>query len=180
MYCRVSTDGQELEQQVQACKNFADYKGFEYCANDIFSDVGSGKNMQRPNFQRMLADLRLKKYDGVILFRFDRIGRNSREVVMLFDELESKGISIFSINENLDTTTPIGRAMREILIILAQLERENISDATRQRLKALGNLGKKLGRPKGSVDKKVRKISGYLLRYANKGGSRIVQDLKGK
>lgn len=167
IYCRVSTGQQELEQQIESCIKFCNYKGFEY---DIYSDVGSGKNMDRKNFQVMLGKLRKGEYEGIVLFRFDRIGRNSREVVTLFYELESKGIQIFSINENLDTTSPIGRAMREIIITLAQLERENISEATKQRLTALKNLGKKLGRTVGSKDKKKRKKTGYLLRYANKGG----------
>ena len=86
---------------------------------------------------------------------------------MLFEELEKKGIEIHSINENLDTSTAMGRAFREIILIFAQLERENISEATKQRLEALKNLGKTLGRPKGSKDKlgKPRKKSGY---YGNK------------
>lgn len=169
LYARVSTEGQELEQQIEACKRFCEYKQYTY---DIYHDVGSGKNMQRKEFQTMLAKLRLKEYDGVVVFRFDRLGRNAREVVTLFEELENKGIQVFSLNENIDTTNPVGRAVRDIIIRLSQLERENISTATKQRLQALSNLGKKLGRPSGSKDQKVRRKSGYLLRYANKGGSK--------
>lgn len=175
IYCRVSTEGQELEQQVDACRRFCEYKGFQF---QIFSDIGSGKNMDRHNFQLMIKSLRLKEFDGLVVFRFDRIGRNAREVVTLFEEFESKGIQVFSLNENIDTTTPSGKAVRDIIIRLAQLERENISVATKQRLQALKNLGKSIGRPKGSGDKKPRKKSGYLLRYANKGGSKIQRDLR--
>lgn len=174
VYCRVSTDQQELAQQIESCKKFCEYKGFDYV---VFSDVGSGKNMNRPQFIDMLKRVRAREFDGLVVFRFDRIGRNSREVVTLFEEFETKGIEVFSLNENIDTTSPVGRAVRDIIIRLAQLERENIAEATRQRLQALKNLGKTLGRPKGSIDKKQRKKSGYLLRYANKGGSKIQQDL---
>jgi len=174
IYCRVSTDQQELAQQIDSCKKFCEYKGFDY---EIFSDVGSGKDMQRKAFIEMLRRIRARDFDGVVVFRFDRIGRNAREVVTLFEEFETKGIEVFSLNENIDTTSPVGRAVRDIIIRLAQLERENIAEATRQRLQALKNLGKTLGRPKGSGDKKQRKKSGYLLRYANKGGSKIKQDL---
>ena len=169
IYCRVSSEGQELEQQIQACIKFCEFKGFEY---KIFKDVGSGKNMERKDFQEMLTRIRLKEFAGIVVFRFDRIGRNAREVVTLFEELEHKGIEVYSLNENIDTTNPIGRAVRDIIIRLAQLERENISVATKQRLQALKNLGKSLGRPKGSKDIKDRKKAGYLLRYANKGGSK--------
>lgn len=167
VYCRVSTDKQELIQQIDSCKKFCEYKNFDF---ELFSDIGSGKSMQRPSFIIMLERIRKRDFEGVVVFRFDRLGRNAREVVTLFEEFESKGIQVFSLNENIDTSSPVGRAVRDIIVRLAQLERENISDATKQRLQALKNLGKKLGRPEGSKDKGLRKKSGYWLRWQNKGG----------
>lgn len=167
IYCRVSTDMQELTQQVEACQKYADYKKLKH---DLYAEIGSGKSFKRPEFMKMLEKIRLGFYENVVVFRFDRLGRNAREVVTLFDELETKGVKIHSINENLDTSTPIGRAMRDIIITLAQLERENISEATRHRLQALKNMGKKLGRPKGSKDLKKRKKTGYLLRWNKENG----------
>lgn len=171
IYCRVSTEGQELEQQIEACKKFCEYKNFDY---NLFSDVGSGKNFKRVNFLEMLSRIRKLEYGGIVVFRFDRLGRNAREVVTLFEEFENKGIQVFSLNENIDTTSPIGRAVRDIIIRLAQLERENIAEATKQRLQALKNLGKKLGRPKGSKDKNKRKKEGYKERWKKnkKGGKK--------
>lgn len=155
IYCRVSTDKQELEQQLESCKKFCSFKEFKVL--DIYTDVGSGKSFfTRPNFNKMLEALRSHQYEGVVVFRFDRLGRNTREAIMFFDEMEAKGIRIFSINESIDTTTAIGRAIRDFIIRLAQLERENISESTKQRLKALKSLGKTLGRPKGSKNKKKR------------------------
>jgi len=163
IYCRVSTDEQELAQQIESCTKFCVYKNFEYI---IFKDIGSGKSMDRPQFLDMLNRVRAREFDGIVVFRFDRLGRNAREIVTLFEEFENKGIEFFSLNENMDTTSPIGRAMRHILMVLAQLERENISDATKQRLQALKNMGKVLGRPAGSKDKSARKTSGYRARWA--------------
>ena len=155
IYNRISTDKQELEQQIVSCKKFCDFK--EYEVVDVFMDIGSGKDFfHRPNFQVMLNNLRQFKYDGVVVFRFDRLGRNTIECIKFFDEMESKGIKLFSINESIDTTTAIGRAIRDFIIRLAQLERENIAESTRQRLTALKKMGKVLGRPKGSTDKKKR------------------------
>lgn len=165
IYCRVSTDTQELEQQVNACIKFCEFKGFEF---EVFKEVGSGKDFGRPEFMRMLGRLRNREFEGVVVFRFDRIGRNAREVVTLFEEFSDKGIQVYSINENIDTSTAVGRAVRDIIVRLAQLERENISEATKQRLQALKNLGTKLGRPKGTKDKKVRKKSGYYNRWLKK------------
>lgn len=156
---------------MESCKRFCEYKGFEI--GKIYTDIGSGKAFfNRPGLQELLKDLRAMKYDGVVTFRFDRLGRNARECTMFFEEMENKGISIFSLNENLDTTTPIGRAIRDIIVRLAQLERENISEATKQRLEALKNLGKRLGRPKGSTDTHPRNKKGYYgnTNRSKKGG----------
>lgn len=128
--------------------------------------------MQRPNFLNMLDRIRNREFEGIVVFRFDRLGRNAREVVTLFEEFESKGIQIFSLNENIDTTNPAGRAVRDIIVRLAQLERENISAATKQRLNALKNMGKKLGRPIGSKDSQKRKNEGYKERW-KRGGKKV-------
>src|SRR3990167_4594803 len=173
IYARVSTEKQELQQQIESCKRFCEYKEFPYV---LFSDVGSGKTMQRPQFLDMLNRLRAREFEGIVLFRFDRLGRNAREVVTLFEEFESKGISVFSLNENIDTTSPTGKAVRDIIIRLAQLERENISEATKQRLEALRNLGRTLGRPKGSKDKQRRDKINYLARW-KRGGKKFILSL---
>lgn len=169
IYCRVSTDKQELEQQIESCRKFCEYKGYEY---EIFDEIGSGKDFKRVKFLNMLERIRKFEFGGVVVFRFDRIGRNAREVVTLFEEFENKGIQVFSLNENIDTSTPIGKAIRDIIIRLSQLERENISEATKQRLQALKNMGKVLGRPKGSKDKNIRKNEGYKG-HKKRGGRKL-------
>jgi DNA invertase Pin-like site-specific DNA recombinase len=176
VYCRVSTDKQELEQQVEACKRFCAYKQMEF---ELFAEIGSGKTFKRVRFLEMIDRIRKLEFQGVVVFRYDRLGRNAREVVTLFEEFESKGIQLFSLNENIDTSTPAGKMVRDVIIRLAQLERENISAATKQRLQALKSLGKRLGRPPGSPDKKPRQVGGYKARWAaanrdNKGRVRKV------
>lgn len=171
IYCRVSTDGQELAQQVAACKRFCEFK--QLSIDEVYMEVGSGKSFKREQFQRMLTNLRAAQHSSIVCFRFDRLGRNAREVAMFFDEMETKGINVFSVNENLDVSTPIGRAMRDIILRLAQLERENIAEATRQRLQALRNIGKHIGRPKGSKDKNSKRANGgYLLRWQKERGGK--------
>jgi len=163
IYCRVSTDKQELEQQIQACKKYCENMEYDY---KVYSDIGSGKEwFNRPQFNVMLEALRRMEYDGVVVFYFDRLGRDTVEVIKFFDEMESKRIRIISLNESFDTSTAIGRAIRDIIVRLAQLERESISEKTKARLKAMRDAGHKLGRPAGSKDKTPRKKSGY---YGNK------------
>ena len=144
VYCRVSTSEQELEQQISACRRFCDYRQFEIA--EVITDIMSGAKAKRPGYLRLVEGLRRYDYDGVVVFRLDRLGRNSRELALLIDELEGKGIKVLSVNEQFDTSTAIGRAMRELIMIFAQLEREQIGEATRQRLQALKANGKKLGR----------------------------------
>ncbi len=149
IYCRVSTMDQELDQQVTACRKFCDYRGFDVAA--VYSEKVSGANGKRPQYLQMVDELRNYKYDGVVVFRLDRLGRNARELALLVDELEGKGIKVFSVNESFDTSTALGRAMRELIYIFAQLEREQIGEATKQRLAAVKAMGKKLGRSPASA-----------------------------
>ena len=173
IYARVSTDRQELVQQVMSCVKFCKYKDFKI--GKVYTDKGSGKDyFSRPGYNEMLKDLRSLEYQGIVVFRFDRLGRNTVEAIKFFDEMEAKGIQVYSLNENLDTSSPVGRAIRDFIIRLAQLERENISESTKQRLQALKSMGKQLGRPVGSRDSSPRKKSGYYgnLNASKKRGSK--------
>jgi site-specific DNA recombinase len=110
--------------------------------------VGSGKEYKnRPDFVKLKDDLRAMKYDGIVVFRLDRLFRNVVEAVNFIQEWDNRGIKLYSINENFDSSTAMGRAMLNFSLVLAQLERENISEATKARLKSLRDGGKKLGRP---------------------------------
>lgn len=154
LYARVSTTKQELEQQIKACERFCEYR--QFTIGEIYSEkISSTKN--RPEYLRLVADLRSYKYDGVVVFRLDRLGRTSRELSLLVEELENKGIKVLSINENFDTSTAMGRAMREIIMIFAQLEREQIGEATKQRLAAVKATGKHLGQ-KPASEYQVNKV----------------------
>lgn len=178
IYCRVSTDAQDYEQQVQACKKYCEIKGWEY---EIFTEQQSTKK-DRPVYTNLLRDCNNNKFFGIVIFRLDRAWRSSRQFIMDFDSLSNRGVVVCSVMEGLDPTTPLGKAMMTILVALAELERTNISIATKQRLQALKNMGKTLGRPKGSKDKAghVRPKGGYIMREAKKrGGKKLVDKLGG-
>jgi DNA invertase Pin-like site-specific DNA recombinase len=143
VYARVSTEDQELQQQITSCRRFCEYKGYEVAR--VFSEKVSGAKAKRPQYLELVKELRQMQYGGVVVFRLDRLGRNSRELALLIDELENKGIKVLSVNESFDTSTAMGRAMRELIYVFAQLEREQISEATTQRLAAVKLAGKRLG-----------------------------------
>jgi len=160
IYARVSTDEQTVEQQILACRKYCEFKGLE--VDIVVEESASGKDViKRPKFRELWDKLRGMEYEGIVVFKIDRLGRNVRDMVIFFDEMQNRGIQIHSITESLDNSTPIGRAMINILLTMAQLERENISLATKQRLQALKNMGKTLGRPHGSKDVKKRNTSKY-------------------
>ena len=154
LYCRVSTTKQELEHQEAACRRLCDYKQFEVAR--VYSEkISSSKD--RPVYLECIHDLRQGLYDGVVVFRIDRLGRNAHELILLLDEFKSKGIKVYSINENLDTDTAIGQAMVDFICILANLERSQIGEATKQRLQSLKADGVRLGQ-KPLSDFQVKKI----------------------
>ncbi len=155
VYCRVSTDQQELDHQVEACRRFCEFKGFQI--GRIYSEKVSGASTKRLQYLELVKDLRNGLFAGVVVFRLDRLGRNARELALLIDELEGRGIKVLSLNESFDTSTAMGRAMRELVMVFAQLEREQIGEATKQRLAALKAAGKRLGRRPAS-DFQIKKI----------------------
>lgn len=168
IYARVSTDTQELDQQIEACKKYCEIKNWEY---KIYTERMSSTK-ERPVFQDVLFQCRKKKFDVLMVFRIDRAWRSSRQFIMDFDSLTARDVTIVSVMEGLDPSTPMGKAMMTILVALAELERVNISEATKQRLQALKKLGKHLGRPHGAKDSVKRTNIGYLLREAKKRGDR--------
>ena len=171
IYVRVSTEEQSFDQQVNACTKYCEIK--EWNDYEIFKEVESTRNNLKV-FKTVLQRTRNGEFKSILLFRLDRAWRSSRQFIMDFDNLQAIGVSVISVMEGLDPTTPMGKAMMTILVALAELERENISQATKQRLQALKNMGKTLGRPKGSKDKGKRITRNYYgnKNRSNKGGAK--------
>ncbi|BAS31210.1 recombinase family protein [Dehalococcoides mccartyi] len=155
IYARVSTPGQELEQQLNACRDFCQYKKFDSIQE--YTDVCSGVKYSRPGLDAMLKAARHSKYAGVVVFRLDRLGRRIMDSIMLFDELSRRGIEIYSVHEGIDPSTAAGRLNKNLILAFAEYERDAISEATKQRLAALKASGKILGR-KPLSKAKVRKV----------------------
>jgi len=168
IYVRVSTEGQNYEQQVSACTSYCRIKGWTDVV--VFSEKESS-NKLRPVWEECLRQARQGRYSVILVFRLDRAWRSSRQFIMDFDSLQSHGITVISVMEGLDPTTPIGKAMMTILVALGELERVQISEATRQRLKALRET-KHLGRKHGSKDTVKRNTDGYKRRWAKTRGGK--------
>lgn len=136
-YIRTSTGKQTLGIEVQK-EAVQAYKPDAYYVEQI-----SGRKVKRPKFDEMLEGL--SKGDTIIVYKLDRLGRSTRQLVNLVEELEERGISLVIIKEGLDTTSHTGKLIFTILSAVAEMEASLISERTRE---ALAVSDKKGGRPK--------------------------------
>lgn len=137
--------GESIQNQIQMCK---DYCNTHFGQSDfiIYEDEGfSGGNTDRPQYKRMMEDAKKKKFEAVACYRLDRISRNVLDFSKTLEELNNKGISFISINEQFDTSTPMGRAMTYIASVFAQLERETAAERIRDNMRQLAKTGRWLG-----------------------------------
>ena len=125
IYTRQSVDKADsisIESQMEFCKY--ETRGGEFTC---YSDRGfSGKNTDRPDFQRMMGDIKAGQIKRVIVYKLDRISRSILDFASMMEEFGKYGVEFVSCTEKFDTSTPMGRAMLNICIVFAQLERETI------------------------------------------------------
>ncbi|AEF34753.1 MULTISPECIES: recombinase family protein [Mycolicibacter] len=147
-YARVSTIDQDPQLQLDALK--------EAGAARIFTDHGvSGSTAQRPELDACLDHLR--EGDVLTVWKLDRLGRNTRHVLEVVEQLTSQGIGFRSLTEGLHTDGPMGKAMLTIMAAFAQLERETMLERTRAGLAAAAANGRKGGRPRKATTADVAK-----------------------
>ncbi|HCY75956.1 MAG TPA: hypothetical protein DHV28_08535 [Ignavibacteriales bacterium] len=164
LYFRVSTSSQTNENQKIRLIEYAERNSYTY---DLYEEVESTRKT-RPVKQALLAKLRKKEYEGVVVYKLDRWARSSTELILDTKELLDKGIGFISVSDNLDFTTATGKLHFQILSAFAEFEREFIRERTIEGLNRAKSQGKIPGRPKGSKDSKCRRKSGYILREAMK------------
>ncbi|MDO5516083.1 MAG: recombinase family protein [Clostridium sp.] len=158
----VFTDkGESIENQIELCKTYC--SSSVNCGKDlkyiVYEDEGfSGKNTNRPEFQRMINDIKNKKINTLICYRLDRISRNVADFSSTLELLQKYDVNFISIKERFDTSSPLGRAMIYIASVFAQLERETIAERVRDNMIQLSKSGRWLGGniPYGfNIDKKT-------------------------
>lgn len=140
--------GESIENQIEMCRQYILTKFPDAAERDItvYEDEGfSAKNIQRPQFQQMLKDLRVDKPDYVVCYRLDRVSRSVSDFSLLIEELNRRGISFICMKEEFDTSKPMGKAMMYIASVFAQLERETIAERVRDNMLMLARTGRWLG-----------------------------------
>jgi DNA invertase Pin-like site-specific DNA recombinase len=153
LYGRVSTanNGQDVTMQIREFHEFCKNRGWN--VTDEYVDAGiSGSKDSRPELNRLMADAKRRKFDAVIVYRFDRFARSTRHLVNALAEFNALGIQFVSMHEGVDTTTPNGRLVFGIFASIAEFERELIRDRVRSGLRNAKAKGKRLGRPRTNVN----------------------------
>ncbi|MDP4086033.1 MAG: recombinase family protein [Bacillota bacterium] len=153
-YARVSTQEQNLEMQLDALN--------KYGCERIFREKMTGTKKERPQLEEMMKLLR--KGDKIVIYKLDRIGRSTKHLIELSETLEKMGVELVSIVDNLDTSTAMGRFYFRVMASLAELERDIISERTKDGLSSARARGRKGGRPK--VPEKKLKLA--LKMYQSK------------
>ena len=133
LYPRVSTleqarDGYSINEQTERMTKYCEAKG--WVVHKIYTDAGySGADTDRPGLQSLIKDAENNKIDAVLVYKLDRLSRSQKDTLTLIEDVFlPNDVDFISMTENLDTSTPFGRAMVGILSVFAQLEREQIKE----------------------------------------------------
>ena len=131
-----------IEGQIQLCETTAGQPLV------VYADRGySGKNTQRPDFQRLMKDIEARKIEKLYVYRLDRFSRSVADFGRLWETLKACNVEFVSVNENFDTSTPMGRAMLHIIMVFAQLERETTAERVKDNYYRRASLGSWPGGP---------------------------------
>lgn len=174
LYARVSTsnNGQSPEMQLRELREYCQRRDWNVFAEYV--DVGiSGTKEKRPQLDRLLADAHRRRFDAVVVWKFDRFARSVSHLLRALETFQALGIEFVSLTEGVDTSTPAGKMVFTVLGAVAELERSLIAERVKAGLRNARAKGKRLGRPRKTLDKK--RIS--ALRSQGLGWKRVAAEL---
>lgn len=153
IYARVSTinHGQDVSMQTRELHQFAVARGWQITGEYIDAGVSGAKD-SRPELNRLMADAHKRRFDVVCVWRFDRFARSVSHLLRALETFKALGIDFVSYSEQMDTSTPAGKMVFTVLGAVAELERSLIVERVRAGLRNARAKGKRLGRPRVSVD----------------------------
>src|SRR2546428_6725898 len=172
---RVSTKGhgQTTETQAVALRDYAGNRGLDIVQE--YRDEGiSGSKDSRPALDRLMRDARARRFDVVVVARFDRYARSVSHLLRALEEFGHLAVDFISVSESIDTSTPVGKMIFTVLGAVAELERNLIKERVHMGISRARKQGKQLGRPKRIVDRER-----VLSLYAQHHSYRIVASLTG-
>jgi DNA invertase Pin-like site-specific DNA recombinase len=158
IYVRVSTDGQTVDNQRRELEQAAERAGWEIVG--VYDDngvSGAKSREQREGFDRLCRDATRRKFDVVMSWSVDRLGRSLQDLIGFLSELHAGGVDLYLHQQGIDTTTPAGKATFQMMGVFAEFERSMIQERVKAGLNRARAQGKVLGRPKvtGKVEMAV-------------------------
>jgi DNA invertase Pin-like site-specific DNA recombinase len=152
IYARISTsnNGQSVEMQLRDLRLLAERRGFEIIRE--YCDQISGAKDSRPGLDTMLADARRGKFQAVLIWKLDRLGRSLAHLVRLLEDFRAWGVELVSFSEGLDFSTVTGKLLYQVISAFAEFERDCIRERVRAGLRNARAKGRRLGRPRVTVD----------------------------
>lgn len=171
IYARVSTTdkNQDLDTQLIPLQDYCKNRGWE--VYKIYTDEMSGSKESRPMLNQLLKDAHKKQFDVVVVFRFDRFSRSTKQLIDSLETFNSLGIDFVSYQESIDTTTPAGKAMFTMISAFSEFERNIIRERIKAGLEKAKAKGKRLGRPRLDIDiKRLKELrsKGLTIRAMEK------------
>ena len=152
LYARVSNTDQSTDSQLLDLRRYIKERNWhvfrEYCDNGM-----SGTKDSRPALNELMNDAKKRRFDVVLVWRFDRFARSTKHLILALEEFRNLGIDFVSYQENIDTSSPLGSAIFTIISAVAQLERDVIAERVKAGLRRAKENGKRLGRPRAEVPK---------------------------
>ena len=151
IYSRVSTHDQDEQLQVPRLRDFCNRLGYEIYKE--YSDVASGKNANRPGWKALQSDARRGEFEAIIVVKLDRIMRSLAQLLDVLQDFEKRRISIITLDQGtIDMSSANSRLQISIIAMVAQWEREIISERTKEALRAKKARGEVLGRPSANFN----------------------------
>ena len=191
IYVRVSTDRQTIENQVRELRQIAERRGWQVI--EQYSDAGiSGAKGRdgRPGLDQMLKDAQRRRFDVIMAWAIDRLGRSLIDLLGTIQALEACGVDLYLDQQSIDTTTPAGKLMFQVCGAFGEFERSMIRQRINAGLKRAVAQGKQLGRPKvdPAIEKRIQaqlRLGKGMRKVARECGvstgtvQRVQQEMKG-
>jgi DNA invertase Pin-like site-specific DNA recombinase len=175
LYLRVSTAGQTVENQRQDLERVAEQRGWQIVETYVDHGISGAKGRdQRPAFDRLMKDATRRRFDIIMAWSVDRLGRSLQDLVAFIGEVHAQGVDLYLDRQGVDTTTPGGKALFQMMGVFAEFERAMIRERVYAGLDRARAKGKRLGRPQvaPAVEEAIR-----TARAAGKGQLAIARDL---
>lgn len=153
IYARVSTtgQGQSPEMQVRELREYCERRGWQIASEYVDAGISGVKN-SRPELNRLMVDAHRRRFDAVVVWKFDRFARSVSHLLRALETYNALGVAFVSLSEQIDTSTPTGKMVFTVLGAVGELERSLIAERVRAGLRNARAKGKQLGRPRVAVD----------------------------